>query len=449
MSHIFADRVADTTSTVGTGALALDDAVLRGYRRFRDVMSDGDTIYYSIQHRRLAQWEVGTATYGAGTNALARTSVLASSNANSAVTFSSGAKDVMAGIPAYLLTNMYAIINGGIRRRLLSSTSYYVNGSTGSDTIYDGSAASSSGGTGPFATIQKAVDTIHSNVDCSGFAPTVHVADGTYSAGATLLDRVVGNVEIVIRGNTSTPANCIISVGNAGTCFFAKDDGVFDVDGFTLQGGTGAIGLHSGQFGIIDCGANMRFGAMASGIHIQIDQNASFNALGSYAIVGNAATHIGITTGAVGDFSNATAVSIGSARAFTTFLDISYGAKGKFGTFGVTGAGVAGTTGRRWLVQGGSSLQTSGNDPDTIFPGNTNGIHVFSGLDHANADLYSRNGTAIATNATKGFLYVPYCLGTPTGTPALLAAGAAPIIIDANANKLYFYSGGSWRDAGP
>lgn len=55
---------------------------------------------------------------------------------------------------------------------------------------------------------------------------------------------------------------------------------------------------------------------------------------------------------------------------------------------------------------------------------------------------------ALATNATNGFLYVPTCAGTPTGTP-VTQTGTAPIIVDSTNNKLYFYSGGAWRDAGP
>ena len=55
---------------------------------------------------------------------------------------------------------------------------------------------------------------------------------------------------------------------------------------------------------------------------------------------------------------------------------------------------------------------------------------------------------ALATTATDGFLYVPTCAGTPTGTPTT-QTGTAPIVIDTTNNKLYFYSGGQWRDAGP
>lgn len=58
------------------------------------------------------------------------------------------------------------------------------------------------------------------------------------------------------------------------------------------------------------------------------------------------------------------------------------------------------------------------------------------------------NNAAIATTATDGFLYVSSCSGPPTGVPTAYA-GRIPVVVDSLNNKLYFYSGGSWRDAGP
>lgn len=65
----------------------------------------------------------------------------------------------------------------------------------------------------------------------------------------------------------------------------------------------------------------------------------------------------------------------------------------------------------------------------------------------ANGSVICNSG-AITTTATSGFLYVPTCPGAPTGVPATVS-GRLPIVIDSTNNKLYFYSGGSWRDAGP
>lgn len=48
---------------------------------------------------------------------------------------------------------------------------------------------------------------------------------------------------------------------------------------------------------------------------------------------------------------------------------------------------------------------------------------------------------ALATDATDGFLYIPTCAGTPTGTPTT-KTGTAPIVWDSTNNKLYVYDGG-------
>jgi hypothetical protein len=66
----------------------------------------------------------------------------------------------------------------------------------------------------------------------------------------------------------------------------------------------------------------------------------------------------------------------------------------------------------------------------------------------ANGSFVAGAQVALATTATDGFLYVPTCAGTPTGTPTAIT-GMAPIVVNTTNNKLYFYSGGQWRDAGP
>jgi hypothetical protein len=66
----------------------------------------------------------------------------------------------------------------------------------------------------------------------------------------------------------------------------------------------------------------------------------------------------------------------------------------------------------------------------------------------SNGNTVAGASAALATTATDGFLYVPTCAGTPTGTPTAIT-GMAPIVVDTTNNKLYFYSTGVWRDAGP
>lgn len=94
MAHIFADRVMETTTTSGTGSLALAGAVT-GYRTFDAVMDTNDTCYYAIEEidlttlRPTGDWETGLGTLSASTT-LDRTTVITSSNSNNAVNLAAG-----------------------------------------------------------------------------------------------------------------------------------------------------------------------------------------------------------------------------------------------------------------------------------------------------------------------------------------------------------------------
>lgn len=97
MAFVLADRVKEPTTTTGTGSLTLGGAE-SGFESFSVAVGNGNTTYYAIVHRTAAEWEVGIGTVSAG--ALARTTVIASSNGNAAVNFSAGTKDVFVGLPA-------------------------------------------------------------------------------------------------------------------------------------------------------------------------------------------------------------------------------------------------------------------------------------------------------------------------------------------------------------
>jgi len=91
MAHILVDRVKETTTTTGTGTVALVGAVT-GFRAFSAVMANNDTTLYAIVGQTPGQWEVGLGTWLTG-NSLARTTPIAGSAATP-VNFSAGTKDV-------------------------------------------------------------------------------------------------------------------------------------------------------------------------------------------------------------------------------------------------------------------------------------------------------------------------------------------------------------------
>ena len=95
MAHIVADRIRDTTTTTGTGAVTVSGTPPATYKTFSARMtSPSDTCAYFIAHRTADEWECGIGTYSAS-NTLTRTTVLSSSNSDAAVSFSAGTKDVV------------------------------------------------------------------------------------------------------------------------------------------------------------------------------------------------------------------------------------------------------------------------------------------------------------------------------------------------------------------
>ena len=107
MPLITADRVADTSTTTGTGSVTVSGTAPTGYQTFSSVLSAADTFYYTIQHQTLDQWEVGLGTYS-GSDVIARTTIFSSSNADAAVDFSAGPKDVFLTLPASKLVQQNA-----------------------------------------------------------------------------------------------------------------------------------------------------------------------------------------------------------------------------------------------------------------------------------------------------------------------------------------------------
>jgi hypothetical protein len=95
MALVLKDRVKEGTTTSGTGTVVLNGAAT-GYQSFA-VIGNGNQTYYAISGG--SDYEVGIGTYYSGNTSLSRDTILASSNANAAVTLS-GTYDVFVTYPA-------------------------------------------------------------------------------------------------------------------------------------------------------------------------------------------------------------------------------------------------------------------------------------------------------------------------------------------------------------
>ena len=93
-----------------------------------------------------------------------------------------------------------------VRELLAANRTYYVR-TDGSD----GNTGLANTAGGAFLTIQKAISIVAA-LDISIYDVTINVADGTYTAGIAITGPWIGTGStLTITGNTTTPANCVIS----------------------------------------------------------------------------------------------------------------------------------------------------------------------------------------------------------------------------------------------
>ena len=162
---------------------------------------------------------------------------------------------------------------------LSAPRTYYVNGSTGSDS-YDGLASTVGSGHGPFKTIQHACN-IATAVNTNGFTVTIDVADGTYAENV-VVPQITGSGILQIIGDTTTPTNCIIApAANSAIAF--EQAGSYVLKGVELlcASATGAdpgAGLIVGGSGCIVNIGNIVFGACATR-HMFVEGGGTLNVL--------------------------------------------------------------------------------------------------------------------------------------------------------------------------
>jgi len=104
MALVYYDRVKDTFTTTGTGTLTVANSAPTGYLPTSTV-GNANSSYFVAYDATLANWEIWLGTYTSSGTTLSRTTILASSNSGSAVSWAAGSKTLELVSPAILFTN--------------------------------------------------------------------------------------------------------------------------------------------------------------------------------------------------------------------------------------------------------------------------------------------------------------------------------------------------------
>jgi hypothetical protein len=249
----------------------------------------------------------------------------------------------------------------GTRERLTGARTLYV-ATTGSD--------SNNGLTvgAPFLTIQKAWTVIRDSYDLNGFAITVQLADGTYTAGLNAAGHITGAASesaVTFKGNAATPANVIVSTTSA-NAFAASSGAQIIVRDMKLKTTTSGSCLSAiGQASLISF-TNLIFDAInANSTHINSQLGARVVTSSAYSIIGGAYAHYSVSSNAMIDVN--AAVTVTGTPAFTSAFVVATILSGLNAT-GSTFTGSA--TGVRYSATLNAVINTNGGG-GTFFPGNS------------------------------------------------------------------------------
>lgn len=158
---------------------------------------------------------------------------------------------------------------------------------TGDVTIYvrpdgnDNNNGSTNTAGGAFLTIQAAITYATRSFYTAGYLVTIQVADGNYAAFS-----VVENTQcrLLVRGNTTTPANVIITATGGQSAVLAMRTATLSINGMTLTGGNN--GVSAVDRSLVEV-SNCRFGACTS-YQIFAQQSATINVLTQTDFFGSA-----------------------------------------------------------------------------------------------------------------------------------------------------------------
>ena len=237
MAFGYFDRIKETSTSTGTGNIALAGAV-SGFRSFSSVFANADTFYYTIASQTNGEWEVGLGTWNTG-NTISR-SVIASSNANALVNFSSGGLNVWVDLPAAALPTSSGVTGSG---QMVLATSPTLSGTVVVDNLQtsgsSGVAIKNSGGT-TVATIGPANTT---NVTFAG-AVNINGSEAVASASNTLTfsnKTISGSSNTISNIGNSSLTNSAVTIGSTSVSLGATATSLAGLTSVAATTFTGAL----------------------------------------------------------------------------------------------------------------------------------------------------------------------------------------------------------------
>jgi len=280
MALVLNNRVRETTATTGTGDVTLAGAV-DGFQTFSAGIGNDSTTYYAISLNTSNQWEVGLGTMSSDSSTMERTTVLESSNSDSAVSFSAGSKEIFCTLPSEKAVYLDASDNqvGGFSS-LADDSSPQLGGDLDVVT-YDLVSTSDRdidiipNGTGDVNlgadNVQVGDNNANATITTQGTGDLIlNTNNGTNAGNITLLDGANGNINLAPNGTGeivlgSGSADGDITTSGTYDLILDTNEGT-NAGNITLtNGANGAITLAPNGTGVVDIAGSMNPSVSSTG----------------------------------------------------------------------------------------------------------------------------------------------------------------------------------------
>lgn len=235
------DRVKDQTNSTGTGTITIDGVAPTGYRTIAAAHTTGSTIRYTITNSTGSAWEVGEGIWTSSNSTLTRATVFASSNSNSLVNFSAGAKTVFSGPSARDFDQATEFYYQSTAPTTPSVGARWLNSNTGDEYVwvYDGN----SGQWVQFAGVGTSAGTGSAPQWSLTSSPTTMVSGGAYAVRTnttaptmTLPATPVANdVVYIMDADNSAATNNITVARNGSTIMGLSENLTINVNGASVR----------------------------------------------------------------------------------------------------------------------------------------------------------------------------------------------------------------------
>ena len=283
------------------------------------------------------------------------------------------------GSAAYsLATSAYSLATSWtgtvVQQSLTGNRTYYVSttGSNSNDGLSVGTA---------FLTVQKAIDVVTSLLIPPGIQVTIKLSNGTYT-GANVLRCLVGGGSVVIRGDTTTPSNVVISTDEAinwnadslntsAHCFEATSATNWTLSGLKLQSTVYGHLISAAASSYIKFD-NINFGVASGGFsHIYATTSSYVLATSNYTISGAAFHHVNVENSATVIVGGRTITFATNPTNFSGNFAEAFGASIAY-LNSMVFTNFAYATGAKYLAYGNGVIYTNGASTSYL-PGNSAG----------------------------------------------------------------------------